>query len=127
MAKFGLICAKLRINGMHAAAEIIEKTQEELEWLQDECALLRRERDALQRECEKLLEERDELCRLVKAGGCYCGTCAHYSNQDADAGCVLEEYACEDCSRTDCYCRDCTYGDKWEWKGCDGSQQNTDN
>lgn len=106
MAEYGLLCAKLRDEGLGVVAEVIEKLQAE--------------RDLLKRERARLLEI-SIFC---------CEDCKHYSNQGE--GCELDEHDCSECSRKECYCRECVGGCKWEWKGleesgCDTTQQNNDN
>lgn len=101
MAEYGLFCAKLREGGLGVVADVIEA--------------LMLERDDLRRERDNLLRERAAIIDIARAGECGCETCLHVYNQDE--ACELPDHACDECSRAACYCRDCVYGDKWEFKG----------
>lgn len=98
MAEYGLLCAKLRDEGLGIVSDVIEK---------------------LQAERDKLLRERAALIEVVKESSMCCRSCAHVANQYDDK-CNLAEVFCDECACDDCYCKDCAGGTnwhKWEWKG----------
>lgn len=64
--------------------------------------------DARVAELEKELAAAMEYITTLKD----CDACKHTKNVPDTCPCE-----CEKCRHEDCYCRDCTDGSKWEWRG----------
>ena len=103
MAEYGLLCSKLRIEGLGVVADVIEKLQ--------------KERAALTEENSRLLVERDAAVAQLNEFA-PCQHCAHHPNQYAE-NCELDAHSCRECSQSGCACKDCNEGDKWQWSGAE--------
>jgi len=61
---------------------------------------------------------RSDLTEAVKdlALSAECDTCAH-ERLVPDPACEETDYCCSDCRNTECVCRDCYDGSRWQWEG----------
>lgn len=102
MAEYGLLCSKLRVEGLGCVADVIEKLQGE--------------RDALKAENRKLQDVRAVLIDMISAGDVLCSKCANLANQHVEH-CELDEHHCSQCSQDECVCKDCDSGEHWDYNG----------
>ena len=77
------------------------------------CAVIRKTVDTIEVLAAELDAMLEELRRYED-----CDTCAHAK---VLCDCPDDAYGCSDCIyrnlRSDCYCKDCDSGSKWEWRG----------
>lgn len=94
---------------LDAAADTIERLTREL--AEEHDRFLRYADYSVER--DKMIEQlKKDLLEADSNGGCE--FCSHIREP---IPCEGADYLCNDCPHHGCYCRDCVWGSKWEWRG----------